>query len=508
MAIASSRRALALPVLFLALLSAGGTGCERPAATPPPRQRALVIGLHAAPSSLDPHLQTEAVSNSVLANLYEGVTAFDSDMGLAPALAESWESPDELTWTLHLRPNVRFHDGRALTAADVVFSLGRARDHPDSKVASYLVALSSWRAVDSSTVEVHTRRPYPILLNKLALVMIVPAGSPAPIREPIGTGPYRLVGRDEEHLELAAFDVYWGEPPGLRRGIFRAATDDELRMTELLAGHFDLVTEVGPRSHARAAANPAVRLVTRETLAVDYLQLRADRPPFDDHRVRRAVDLALDRDGLAREMTGGLGAAAGQMVGPNVFGYLPDLLPPARNLGEARSLLAAAGHADGLDVELTYRAGRQVEPLLRQLAEAGIRARPRPIPWQSLYPALQSDVVTFYFGGFACISGDASDLFDSKVHSRNLATGYGSGWSGGLSSPLLDSLIEIAGAASDMGERRRMLAKSMDVLMSESTLLPLYVFHTEYGVRRSLDWRPRLDGYLRLSEMRLRADGE
>lgn len=479
-----------------------GVWACRPAADV--EERPLRVALQAAPSSLDPHLQDEAVAGSVLANVFEGLIALDRGMRFLPALAERWENPDDLTWIFHLRPGVTFHDGTALLAADVLFSLDRVRSDPGSRKGGYLVAVSSWRAIDAATIEIKTVRPYPILLNKLALVLIVPRGAPTPIERPIGTGPYRLVGRDAAHVELAAYPGYWGGAPRFRRLELAFVNDSAQRVDGLLAGRYDLVTEVAAADLGRLRGASQVRFEDSDTLQVAYLQLRVDRPPFDDPRVREAIHLALDRDALAREMAGGLAAPIGQMVGPNVFGYAPDLKLPLRDLGRARSLLAAAGHPNGVEVELEFRSGRDVEPVRRQLAEAGITVRPRPLPWDALFPRMLAGEPSFYAGTFVCTSADASDLFDAKVHSHDAASGYGSAHTPGVGSTSLDRLIERAAAATDMGDRRRMLGQCMRELMGELTLIPLYVPHTQFGVRRDLQWLPRLDGYVLGREVRRR----
>src|SRR4051794_5240375 len=181
------RRRGSLPACVLLALCAAACH-SRPAAP-------LRILISSAPLSLDPHLQDEANTFAVLGNVYEGLTAFDGDMRLHPALAERWESPDDLTWRFHLRSGIHFHDGRPLEAADVVASLERARHHPRSQVAGYLVAVSGVKAVDAQTVDVVTTRPYALLLNKLAFVYIVPRDAPPDIQDVVGTGPYRVASR-------------------------------------------------------------------------------------------------------------------------------------------------------------------------------------------------------------------------------------------------------------------------------------------------------------------------
>ena len=173
--------------LALALLAA--LACGRGGEAPP---LPLRVGLYSGPLSRDPHLVREYITFGVLSSVYEGLVDLDRALAPRPRLAESWQSPDPLTWRFRLRRGVRFHDGRPFEARDVVFSLDRARRLPASEYGGHLASIDAVRELDSHTVEIRTREPAGVLLQKLAVVLVVPAGSPPEIVDPIGTGPYRL----------------------------------------------------------------------------------------------------------------------------------------------------------------------------------------------------------------------------------------------------------------------------------------------------------------------------
>lgn len=141
--------------------------------------------------TIDPHRHDDRVTRSVLANVYDPLVTFDGGMHVVPALAIGWSNPTELTWRLHLRAGVRFHDGQPFAARDAKYSLERARR---LHVAQYLEALTRIDAVDDGTLELGTSVPEPVLLNKLAGIGIVPAGTPDLLTVPVGTGAYRFVG--------------------------------------------------------------------------------------------------------------------------------------------------------------------------------------------------------------------------------------------------------------------------------------------------------------------------
>lgn len=471
-----------------------------PEGDPAPTVRVAIAG---EPLTLDPHLQDDAITHAVLWNAYEGLTAFDAEMRIEPALAVRWESVDDHTWRFPLRPGVRFHDGRPLGAADVVASLERARDHPESRTSGYLVGVDAVRAVDAETVEIRTRQPTPLLLNKLAFVAILPAADAgvAPLDRVVGSGPYRLT-RTAGGVRLAAFADHWRGPPPIARFDLVVLEDGRERGRRLLAGELDVVIRLDPADAVAVAASPRHHLVGRPSLSVFYVGLRCDRPPFADPRVRRAVDLALDRDELVRELRQGFGEPRGQMVDRNVFGYDPEIAVPERDLDTARRLLAEAGYPDGFAVDIEHRAGLDLGVLGHQLAAIGIRGRSRPLPWSELLPRLRSGAVTFYVGGLLCPTGDASDLLDDVVHSPQPERGYGRGNVFGYSDPATDRLIEAAATALDMAERLPLLQAAVRRLAAERPMVPLYTPRHLHGLAAGLEWSPRTDGFFRAWELR------
>ena len=491
---------------LLAVLLAWGVAC-RPAPQPPPPHE-LRVGLHSLPLTLDPHRRNEAVTFGVLSNIYEALTSFDPHLDVQPGLAESWENPDNLTWRFHLRPGVRFHDGRPFTSADVVAALDRARTLPGGDMSSYLVEVTGVRAVDELTVEVSTARPYAILLNKLAFVLITPRGTSDTIERPIGTGPYRF--RDETtdaRLRLQANDAYWGPEPSIRDVTIVGVADPHERVRQLESGQLDAIEDVPFDAVDSLRQETCCEVVAREGLIVEYLLPRLDRPPFDDRRVRRALDLALDRPGLVTEMTHGQGRSASQMVGLDVFGFDAAIRPHRRDVAAARQLLAEAGHPEGIDVPIQFRESRNADVLELQLADAGIRLQKQQLPWDELYSRLKKGDFTLYYGGWLAPSADASDFFDSVAHSVDTERGYGQNNFNRYSNRELDALIERTGTALSMKDRRRLLQRAMGMVMDDLAIIPLYVPHRVYAHRHEVEWEPRLDGFFRASEVRFRRAG-
>lgn len=493
-----TRGRAAAPIAALAVLLIAGCAGPRPAASPRP----VRIALHSDPLSLDPHFKNEALTFSVLRNVYEGLTVIDANGGVQPALAVRWENPDDVRWRFVLRADARFHDGRPLHADDVVASLERARNHPRSNFASYLVEVASIAALDARTVEITTGRPYPILLNKLAFVLVVPRDAPAEIVAPIGTGRYRLRHhRPGDETVLDAFAEHWRGPAAVPAVTLVPIADGGDRVRALLAGEVDLVSDLDPADAAAVEASDCCRLRYRDGLVVEYLVMRATAPPFDEPRVRQAIDLAIDRQRLVDDALDGRGLPLGQMVGINVFGYDPALPPGTANPEAARALLAAAGYGDGLELTIEMRRGRNAAPIAAQLAAVGIRLEVVVRPWEEMHRRLTGDQVDFYFGGVLAISADASDIFDSVIHSRDPLRGYGQDNFLRYTNPALDRLIETSGGTLDMMQRRSVLRRAMALLREDAVYLPLYTPYELFGTARDLAWQPRLDGMVLADEI-------
>lgn len=478
------RRAGALLALALAAATTGS--CRKP-------EGPLRIAVHSAPQSLDPHLQDEVLTTSILANVYDSLTEFDGESKIVPALAAEWRNPDERTWVFRLRSGVRFHDGRPVTADDVVFSLERARRSPGTGLASYLVEVDSIRSVGSDTIEVRTRRPFAALLAKLTPIAIVPSDSPAEITRPVGTGVYRWVRSSPESVELLPFDGGWRTGRSALALTFVVDGEPRGRLRRLLAGDVDVAADLAEAAVPVLRSAGCCREIVLPGSTVEYLRLSRDVPPFRDRRVRQAIDLALDRPAYLAAAHAGIGLPAGQLVGPGVFGFAPDLKATARDLPRARTLLAQAGHPSGLDVVLEYRPGRRGDVVAAQLAEAGIRVSPREVPWTELHPRIRRGVVGFYFGGVVSQTSEASDVLDGFVHSRDETRGYGATNHSRYSNPCVDALIESAAAARDLVRRRELLQQAMRGVMDDLYLIPIAGLFEVYGARKGIRFAPRLD---------------
>jgi len=282
-------------------------------------ERLLRVGTADIPGTLEPGVETSNTGLRVIPNVFETLIEMDprENRKLEPGLAERWQRVDGRTLELTLRQGVTFHNGEPLTSADAAYSIKRVldEDFPGSLARSLLATIERVEAVDEHTVRVTTREPDPILEYRLASLMgaqIVPRddhqrmGVDAFGREPVGTGPYRVVEYTADTITLEAFDGYWGPQPNASRVSYRVIPETAARVTALVNDEVDIITQIPPDQVAFLERQPEVRVETTPIDNIHMLVLNSWDPPMDDPRLRQALRLGIDRQLLVDTLWGGL----------------------------------------------------------------------------------------------------------------------------------------------------------------------------------------------------------
>lgn len=379
------------------------TACDSPATggTPaaageePVTGGTLRVGLAGggATDTLDAHIPVNATDIARSNNLYEALLYRDDDYVLQPRLALSAEPNDDATvWTIVLREDVRFHDGRTMTSDDVRASFERIIDPEDPKSgAASLDVLDRVEAVDDTTVKFHLTEPLSNFDDQLGQynAAIVPADyDPA---APVGTGPFRYDSFTPGQRSLfVRHEEYWvPEQPYLDELEIINFDDSDALLNALLSAQVDAIGQVPLGLLNVLEADPRIEINNSETGSWLPFTMRVDRAPFDDVRVRQAMRLAVDREEMVRQVLSGNG-----VVGNDVYArYDPlsaDIPQRTQDVEEAKRLLADAGYPDGIDVELVtapVQAGavEAAQVFAEQASRSGIRVTLR-----------QVEVTTFY----------------------------------------------------------------------------------------------------------------
>jgi peptide/nickel transport system substrate-binding protein len=329
-------------------------GCGAPGAAPvasAPQRGGLVRALFTgggAKETLDPHLQNLFVDQARHKALFDKLVELGDDLSPVPRLATGWEpNADATVWRFSLREAV-FHDGKAFTADDVLFSLARIIDPAATgrlgRAALSGLDLARCRALDPRTVELVVHAPTAELPAMLAGAgtAIVRADHRDPAT-PVGTGPFRFVSFEAGRSMIARrFDDHWAGAPFLDE-LQVLSADTEARANALQGGQAEYAHEMSATFARTAASNGAVRIIAAPGSTTQAIVMKTDRPPFDNPDVTLALKLLVDRQRLVDVVLAGLGQVGNDLFGRGYQYYPTDLSQRGRDVEEARSLLRKAG---------------------------------------------------------------------------------------------------------------------------------------------------------------------
>jgi peptide/nickel transport system substrate-binding protein len=353
----------------------------------------IIVAIQLEPPHLDPTSAAAGAIDSVLyANVFEGLTRFDSTGAVIPGLAKSWEiSEDGLTYTFTLNEGVTFHDGTTMDAEDVKFSLDRigAEDSANAQKVLY-EAIAEVNVIDPATVEIKLSEPNGNMLFNLAWgdAVIVAAESIEGIKQsPIGTGAFKFDSWTQgDKIELSRFDAYWGTPAILSRATFKFISDPTAALGAMMAEDVDVFSGFpAPENLPQFEADPRFQVLVGSTEGETILSTNHKQPPFDNIKVREALAHAIDRQAIIDGAMFGYGTPIGTHFAPHNPAYVDLTGMSAYDPEKSRALLAEAGFADGFETTLflpppSY-ARRGGEIIAAQLAEVGIKAEITNVEW-------------------------------------------------------------------------------------------------------------------------------
>ncbi|MFT6784970.1 MAG: peptide/nickel transport system substrate-binding protein [Dinoroseobacter sp.] len=354
------------------------------------QQTDITIGMALEPPNLDPTGgAAAAIDEVVYANVFEGLTRFGSDGAVNPGLAESWDiSDDGMTYTFNLRSGVMFHDGTAMDAEDVKFSLDRARAEDSTNAQKPLfAAILEVAVVDATTVQVELSAPTGAFLFNLAwgdAVIVAPESADTLATNPVGTGPFRFAEWVQgDRVELVANPDYWGAAPALTEATFKFISDPTAAFASMMAGDVDAFPNFpAPETLRQLEADPRFSVIVGSTEGETILS--TNNANVTDVRVRKAIAHAINRQDIIDGAMFGYGTPIGTHFAPHNPNYLDLTGNSAYDPEMARALLAEAGASD-LTLRLALPppsyARRGGEIIAAQLREVGITTEISNVEW-------------------------------------------------------------------------------------------------------------------------------
>ncbi|WP_137391572.1 ABC transporter substrate-binding protein [Rhodoligotrophos defluvii] len=436
-------------------------------------------------NTLDP-AKTKIGEEYIINNLvFSGLTESDPKGQVKPDLAESWTASDDLkTWTFKLRDGVKFHDGRPLEAEDVKATIERVMDKATASVARVNFSIvEAIETPDKNTVVFKLTQPYAGFAEILAdrQVRIVPRDKLDTIAsKPIGTGPFKLdLFQPGDRFELSKnADYYNPDIPKLDKILIRIIPERAAQFAALENGEIDLIWDVPPETISQYKDNPNVEMDSIATSTWDGVILNANQKPFDDQRVRKAVSLALDRQGLVDIALFGAGTPTHTMIPPTHPYYNSDLPITKPDIAQAKALLAEAGYADGFEIPLYVPSGRPTRERLglgvaEMLKPIGIRAEIQRVPWDKFVKDIEGKAA-FFIDGFY-----SRPTIDTSIYPWYHSTGSWNTTLWNYSNPEMDKVLDAARAAKTDEERAALYKKFQEVAeASPAGIIPYVLNHT------------------------------
>jgi len=431
--------------------------------------------------------------------VYDALTLYNMDQGdtvpvPSPGLAESWSvGDDKLTWTFKLRNGVKFHDGTDFNAEAVVFNLDRItkKEHPFFDANLYSTNLNrttnweSYRAVDPGTFELKTKFPYAFLPWDAGLTLLA---SPTAVQRwgnkdyqdhAAGTGPYRMDKYvDGQVLELVPNQEYWGAKAKLDRLILTPMPEPATRLAALQSGQV-LWAEVPPPDAKKQLEAEGYNVVLKQyphAIRIDY---NVAEKPFDDIRVREALQYAVDRQGMCSSLLGGLCTPSTQLMYKGHPWYDESLGDTyTYDSAKAKQMLAGAGYPNGFRMTIAYPTGGSgnmwpgpmMELLQRNLKDVGVEAELAPLEWNTILTIYRAGLFTpenkkYQALYFSPNTGTPPALLN-YLSARIQPSGCCNVW--GYKSDEVDRLLLAAQTEFDQGKQDQLLKQAMGAMARDS----------------------------------------
>jgi len=454
--------------------------------------------------SLDPHVSAGTPAEVVRSHMYGGLVSADEKNNINPGLAEKWEvADDQMTWTFHLRKGVKFHDGTDLKAADVKKSFERILDENNGLNRRYLYTfIDSIEVVDDLTVKIKTKQPQANILNLLAYNGGAIISSSAIDKwgkdlgkHPVGTGPFKF--KEEapgEYVALERFDDYWGGANNIKEIKFVTVPEESTRVNMLKTGEADFIVGVPPQEISSLESDSNIIIDKGLTTRVAHIGFNCGKKPFDNVKVRQALNYAIDRELIIKGVCGGIGQPATSVMSPATWGY-SDSQVNTYDLEKAKKLLAEAGYPNGFKGTLYTPEGRYFRDKETALAVAdmwkkiGVDMTVEVMDWSQYLKELKvandkGNKMEAYMLGWESTTGEANYIIDTIFSTKNTAP---TGWNTMFySSKKVDEIGVLASKELDDNKRMEYFKEFQKIAAEDAPWAPLYVFQQVNAYRSNI----------------------
>jgi peptide/nickel transport system substrate-binding protein len=471
----------------------------------------LRVGLNSDLFTMDPHLSNAAVDRQVYQSIFNPLVRLDKDLTLKPELAESWEFSDPTTLVMHLRKGVKFHDGTDFNAQAVKFNFDRMMN-PDTKSlrASEIAAIKDVAVVDDYTIKFTLKSanaPLLAILSDRAGMIISPAAiqkyGKDLARNPVGTGPFKFVEWvTGDHLTVQKFDQYWekgadGQPlPYLDQIIYKPVTDATVRLTSVKTGTLDMIDQIAPKDYAALKGSKDPIMDEVAGLGWQALELNNAKAPFDKVEARQALNYALDRDSIVKDVLFGTATAGQGPIAPSSWAYDPSVNIYKRDVSKAKDLLTKAGLTAPVKFDCiivnTPDALLLGQALKEELAQGGFDMNIVPLDFPTaLSKQNAKDYTCFQIGWSGRPDPDAN--FYQFMYSKGSNNVYN------YANPKVDDALDKARTTYEQAQRKDLYTQAIKQVNDDGGIGAYLYWPTEIKV-----WSAKVNGFLHVPDGMIR----
>jgi peptide/nickel transport system substrate-binding protein len=446
--------------------------------------------IESSPVNLDPRIGTDGQSEHIDSLIFDSLVRRDARFNVQPWLAQSWQTPDLLTYIFHLRSGVRFHDGRPLTSGDVQWTIASIQNGTVASVKSQAFRnVDHIEALDPLTVVFHLKKPDVALLTNLSdgAIGIIPAGSGRNFgMRPIGSGPFRFVSQEQDkEVVIERNPDYWAAKPAIARVRFAVVPDSITRALELQKGSADVGVNALTADQVYSLRNdPHLAIETGPGTILNYISFNTRDPALRDARVRQAIAFAINRPLIVHTLWRDRARLAESLLPPDHWAWTGNLPAHDYDPAEANRLLDAAGlkrGKDGVRLHLTMKTStdetsRTLAVVLQQeLRDVGIALEVRSFEFATFYADITKGAFQMYT--LRWIGGNEDPEIFRYAYATASMPPHGAN-RGYYSNPALDALIAQVSTASSQPDRAAIYAKIQQILSSDLPSINLWYLDT------------------------------
>lgn len=489
------------------------------------QSKTVRIALSAPPTTVDPHLQSNAPNNALATHIFDSVVTNDPQSKSVPGLAVSWKTIDDTHWEFELRPGVTFSDGSPLTVNDIIVSFNRATTIESvSSFKTYTKSINSMTG-DGNKLIVETKAPDPLLPNSMSRIRIISAQfKDAPSSDfnngkaAIGTGPFLLESYvPGNKVVLTRNDKYWGEKLPFERVELQVISDDAARLAALLSGGVDLIEEMPYNGIQKVEGSKDFHIIRGVSSRVVYLGMdqhrdqspfikgkdgkQLDKNPLKDARVRKALSLAINRVGIVKQVMESNAEPASQFLPKGAPGTSDKIDVDKYDPTAAKALLAEAGYPNGFQLTMHGPNDRYindakiVQAVAQMFTRIGVQTTVDVMPW-SVYAAKNSaGEFSLSLSAWGVNTGETSNPIVATVSTVSKERGLGAANSGRYSNAKVDEMLTKALGTLDDNTRNAILADICTILFTEHAVLPLHHEAVVVAARKGVEYTTRADQY-------------